>query len=389
MAEIKDMRASTAGEAAAKAESRNREIIRTSMIGAGANLFLAIFKAVIGVITGSIAIVLDAVNNVADAAASVITIVGAKLAGKEADKEHPFGYGRVEYLSAMVIAILVLYAGITSLVESIRAIMDPKVPAYTTVSLVIVAVAVLVKILLGRYVKSVGQRINSDSLIDSGQDSILDSIISASTLLAALLYVLADVSLEAWLGAIISLVIIKSGFDMLKETLSKLLGERMDADLAGQIVETVKGCSEDISGVYDLVLNNYGPDTYNGSLHIAIPDTYRAKDIDRLTRKITEAVFVKYNVLLTAISVYSVNTQDDQAAQIEQQIRDYVKTEPYVLEMHGFYLDEERKRLRFDLVISLDAPDRRQICDKLEEHIQALYPDYTVILLMDTKYGEK
>ena len=164
---------------------REKTIIRTSIIGIAANVFLAAFKAAVGLMSNSIAIVLDAVNNLSDAGSSLITIVGTKLAGREPDKKHPFGYGRIEYLSAMIISVIVLYAGTTSFVESVRQILHPETPAYNTVSLLIVAVAVVVKILLGRYEKSVGERVNSDSLVNSGEDATLDSIISASTLVAA------------------------------------------------------------------------------------------------------------------------------------------------------------------------------------------------------------
>ena len=152
--------------------------------------------------TNSIAIVLDAVNNISDAGSSLITIVGTKLAGKEPDKKHPFGYGRIEYLSAMVISVIVLYAGITSFVESVKQIIDPEEPDYNTVSLIIVAVAVGVKILLGRFVKGVGIKVNSDSLINSGEDATLDSIISTSTLVAAGIFIIFHISLEAWLGVL-------------------------------------------------------------------------------------------------------------------------------------------------------------------------------------------
>ena len=180
--------------------TRDKTIIRTSIVGILANLFLAAFKAIIGLTANSIAIVMDAVNNLSDAASSVITIVGTKLAGKEADKKHPFGYGRIEYLSAMVISLIVLYAGITAFEESVKKIIHPDTPDYSTIALVIVAVAVVVKIILGRYVKHIGEKVNSDSLINSGEDATLDSVISASTLVAAVIYLIFHISLEAWLG---------------------------------------------------------------------------------------------------------------------------------------------------------------------------------------------
>ena len=368
--------------------SRDKTIIRTSVIGIAANVFLAAFKAVVGLTANSIAIVMDAVNNLSDAASSVITIVGTKLAGKAADKKHPFGYGRIEYLSAMVISLLVLYAGVTALVESVKKIIHPDVPEYGAAALIIVAVAVAVKIVLGRYVKHVGQKVNSDSLVNSGEDATLDSIISGATLVAAGIYLLFHISLEAWLGALIALVIIKSGIGMLRETLSKILGERADAQLARDIKATVTSHPE-ISGAYDLVLHNYGPDSYNGSVHIEVPDTLSADDLDKLLRNLTVEVYQKHDVILTAIGVYSVNTRDPEAAAARERVSALVLGEPYVLQVHGFYLDKAEKTLRFDFVVSFDAPDRAQVYRAVCEKVQQAYPDYTLQVVMDTDFSEE
>lgn len=371
----------------AQAQQRDRTIVKTSITGIVANVLLAAFKAVIGLMTNSIAIVLDAVNNISDAASSVITIVGTKLAGKEADKKHPFGYGRIEYMSAMIISVIVLYAGISSFTESVKKIIHPDKPDYTAVSLIIVAVAVVVKIVLGRYVKGVGEKVHSDSLVNSGEDARLDSVISASTLVAAVLYLAVGISIEAWLGAIISVVIIKSGIEMLRDTISQLLGERADYKLAQDIRKTVTSFP-DVSGAYDLVLNNYGPDAWNGSVHIEVPDTYSADQLDQLIRQITVEVYKKYNVILTAIGVYSVNTKDKEAMAIRNNIAKIVKSNPYVLQMHGFYLQKEKKMIRFDIVISFDAKDRRQVCKDVVAEVQKAYPDYRLLVAMDTDFSE-
>ena len=365
--------------------NRDRIIIRTSIIGILANVFLAGFKAVVGLASHSIAIVMDAVNNLSDAASSVITIVGTKLAGKEADRKHPFGYGRIEYLSAMIISLLVLYAGITAFVESVKKILHPDTPDYSVVTLVIVAVAVVVKILLGRYVKHVGERVNSDSLINSGKDATLDSVISASTLVAAGIWLIFGISLEAWLGAVIAAVIIRSGFEMLRETLSKILGEGTDVQLAKDIKETILGYPE-ISGAYDLVLHDYGPDTHNGSVHVEVADTMSADDLDKLIRKITMDVFQKHGVILTGIGVYSFNTKDPEAAAAKEKVAQIVAENPYVPQMHGFYLDREEKTLRFDLVVSFDAKDRRQVFQEICEKVQEEFPEYTLQAVMDTEF---
>ena len=368
--------------------NRDRIIIRTSVIGIAANVFLAAFKAVVGLTANSIAIVMDAVNNLSDAASSVITIIGTKLAGKEPDKKHPFGYGRIEYLSAMLISMLVLYAGVTAFVESVKKIIHPDTPEYSAAGLIIVAVAVVVKIVLGRFVKRTGERVNSDSLINSGADATMDAVISASTLLAAGIFLIFHISLEAWLGAIIAAVIIKSGIEMLRDTLSKILGERADAQLARDIKETVTAYPE-VSGAYDLVLHNYGPDAYNGSVHIEVPDTLSADDLDKLLRKIMVEVYQKHNVILTAIGVYSVNTRDPEAAAAREEVSRIVLAHPHVLQVHGFYLDRAEKTLRFDFVVSFAAPDRGAVYREVCASVQQAYPDYTLQVAMDTDFSEE
>ena len=351
-----------------------------------ANVCLAGFKAVIGLVTNSIAIVLEAVNNISDAGSSLITIVGTKLAGKAPDKKHPFGYGRIEYLSAMVISLIVLYAGITSFTESARKILHPDTPEYTVPALVIVAAGVLVKVLLGRFVKSTGEKVNSDSLVNSGEDATLDSVISASTLAAAAIYLWKGISLEDWLGAVISVIIIKSGIGMLRETLSKVLGERADADLSKEIKQTVRSFPG-VGGAYDLILHNYGPDAYNGSIHIEVPDTLSAGELDVLTREITAEVYRKHKVILTAISVYSVNTKDPGITKMRAEIGKTALDQEYVMQMHGFYVDQEARIIRFDLVISFDAPDRAAVCAAVYEKLKKQYPDYQIQITPDVDFS--
>ena len=368
--------------------TREKTIVRTSIIGIIANVFLAAFKAVIGLAANSIAIVLDAVNNISDAGSSLITIIGTKLAGREPDKKHPFGYGRIEYLSAMIISVIVLYAGVTSFTESVKQIIHPETPDYSTLSLIIVGVAVAVKIVLGRYVKSVGKKVNSDSLVNSGEDATLDSVISASTLVAAGIFLIFGISLEAWLGAVISLIIIKSGVEMLKDTISQILGEKNDPELAKSIKKTVTSFPG-VHGAYDLVLNNYGPDAWNGSIHIEVPDTYSADQLDRLLRNIQTTVYQEHQVILTAIGVYSMNTKDEEVIAAQKRVREIVFAHEYVRQMHGFYLVKEPKSMRFDLVISFDAKDRRAAFAEAVADVQKAFPDYVLQTAMDTDFAEE
>ncbi|MDD6154087.1 MAG: cation diffusion facilitator family transporter [Eubacteriales bacterium] len=370
------------------AAGREKQIVKTSVVGIIANAFLAAFKAVIGITTGSIAITLDAVNNLSDAAGSVITIVGTKFAGKGPDKKHPFGYGRIEYLTAMVISMIVLYAGVSSLKESVEKILHPEKPDYTAVALIIVAAGVIVKVILGRYVKSAGKKLKSDSLVNSGQEALLDSVISAFTLIAAFIFIFTGLSLEAWLGAIISVVIIKSGIEMLRDTLSQILGERADVELAKKI-RSVTEEHEGVLGAYDLILHDYGPDIYHGSIHIEVDETMTADQIDQLIRDITVDVFAKCGVLITGVSVYAVNTRDREAAKAREDITRMVLEVPHALQVHGFYLLEAEKTIRFDVVISLGAPDRKAVYREIVSKVEQAYPGYRLEVVMDTDFSEE
>ena len=366
---------------------RNQIIIRTSIIGILANVLLSVFKSAVGIISGSIAIVMDAVNNLSDAASSLITIIGTKLAGKAPDRKHPFGHGRGEYLSAMIISALVLYAGLTSLIESFKKILSPKTPDYSAVTLVIVAFAVLVKIVLGRYVQQKGEQVHSDSLINSGKDALNDSIISASTLVAAIIFLTTGLSLEPYLGLIISLLIIKSGVDMLRETISQLLGERVNLELARSIKKTVTSFP-DVTGAYDLILNNYGPDLFTGSIHIEVPDTYTVLQLDELSQSITHKVLEDNHVILTAIGVYPTNTGNEKAAQMKRLISEIVLSHEYVMQLHGFYVNEVKKTIRFDVIISFDAKDREAVYQHIVNDVSELYPDYKLLVALDTDFSE-
>ncbi|MBQ6125530.1 MAG: cation transporter [Erysipelotrichaceae bacterium] len=366
---------------------RSRKIIRTSIIGIAANVFLSALKAVIGLLSHSIAIVLDAVNNISDAASSLITIIGTRLAGKKADRRHPFGYGRIEYLSAMLISMIVLYAGITSFIESIKKIIHPDIPDYSTASLIIIGAGVLVKVLLGSYVKKTGEEVNSDSLINSGEDARMDALISVTTLIAAVIYLTTGISLEAWLGALISILIIKSGAEMVMTTVSHLLGEPADVKLAIALKKTVNEFPE-VSGVYDLVLHDYGPDNYNGSLHIEVKDTMTANEIDQLIREITDAVYVKHSVLLTAISVYSLNTRNKEVIRILDEVKKIVLSHEQVKQMHGFYLNQKDKVMRFDAVVSFDADDRNRVFEETLASVKEAFPDYDISANMDMDLNE-
>ena len=367
-------------------ENRDRIIVRTSIIGILANIFLAVFKAAVGIISNSIAVVLDAVNNLSDALSSVITIVGTKLAGKLPDKKHPLGYGRIEYLSAMIVSAIVLYAGITALVESVKKIIHPEKADYSAVALIIIAMAVVVKLALGRYVKAKGKAVNSSALVASGSDALFDAILSASVFASAVFFLVTGISLEAYVGVLISIMILKAGYEMMTDTLDDVLGQRADKETTQQIYQLLKQEPE-VRGAYDLVLNNYGPGKDYGSVHIELPDTMSVDQVDELTRRLEAKVYRATGVILTGVGVYSYNTKDDDAAKMRNVVQETVLAYEWALQLHGFYANTKNKSLRFDVVMSFDIKPREGI-EILTRDMKRLFPDYTVQITPDVDVSD-
>ena len=367
-------------------KSRDRVIIRTSIISIATNVLLAAFKAVVGIVSNSIAVTLDAVNNLSDALSSIITIVGTKLAGRTPTKKHPLGYGRIEYLSAMIVAGIVLYAGITSAVESVKKIIWPEEADYSTLSLIIIAVAVLVKVLLGTYVRRQGRLSNSGSLVASGSDALFDAVLSASVLASALIFLYTGLSLEAWVGALISVFIIKSGIEMMRETLDELLGQRADSELTKQVKKIL--CEEPaVSGAYDLVIHNYGPSLNLASVHLELPDTMTVQEVDDITRRLTAKVYKETGILLAGVGVYSCITCNEVAAQVQHEVRRLVLAHDWVLQMHGFYLNAETRQMHFDAVLDFGIKPAEAQCI-LQNELHAAFPEYDIYVAIDINVSD-
>ena len=361
--------------------SREKAIVKTSIVGIVTNLFLVAFKAFVGLISNSIAVILDAVNNLSDALSSVVTIIGAKLGAKQPNKKHPLGYGRIEYLSSMIVAAIVLYAGITSAVESVKKIISPEAADYSTVSLIIISVAIIVKLVLGQYVKRQGKKHNSGALVASGSDALFDAVLSASVLASALVYLIWNISLEEYVGAVISLFIIKAGIEMMIDTVNDILGKRSDKEETDRIKSLI--CEEpEVRGAYDLILFNYGPDKNYASVHIELPDTMDVDEVDNLNRRIETKVYRETGVILTGIGVYSYNTSGDEAAKMRDAVRETVMAHDWALQLHGFYADTKNKTMRFDVVLSFDI-DRAEAMNILTKEAQALFPDYKLQIVPD------
>ena len=358
---------------------REKLIVRTSIIGIITNIMLAGAKAAVGLISGSIAVVLDAVNNLSDVLSSVVTIIGTKLAGKKPDKEHPLGHGRAEYIGTMIVAAIILYAGITAGVESVKKIFSPTDPDYSAVSIIIVGMAVIVKIVLGRYVQATGKSVNSGSLTASGSDALFDAVISSSVLASALICKFTGVNLEAFVGVIISAFIIRAGIEMLLDTIDDILGKRVDRELVTAVKKTV--CQDsDVMGAYDLILHSYGPDRFIGSIHVEVPAEMTAAEIDTMERRITDAVYIEHGIVLAGIGIYSSAKCNED---LRSNVASIIHKHDGVLQIHGFYTDPEKKTMSFDIILDFELEDRTAVLDEIRKDVQAAYPDWTLNITMD------
>ena len=363
-------------------DKREKTVIKTSIISIISNIFLAGFKAFVGLMANSIAIISDAINNLSDALSSIITIVGTKLAGKAPDKKHPYGYGRIEYMTSLIVSVIVLYAGITSFIESVKKMIHPEVADYSTITLIILISGIIVKFILGLYVKKKGKEVNSDSLVASGSDAFNDAILSISVLASAIIYMLFHISLEAYVGALLSIFIIKAGLELIKESIDNILGVRIESNLAKSIKKDIAKI-EGVQGAYDLVLHDYGPDKYIGSIHIEVADTLSVAEIDKISRKIEKTIMEEYGILLHTVGVYSVNTNNKKISKAREEIRKIVFAHKEILQMHGFYIDDEEKDISFDIIIDFKTPSKEEVYKAIYDEIAKKYKGYKLDITLD------
>lgn len=364
---------------------RNKKIIRVSIVGILANVLLAAFKALVGLLSGAIAILMDAVNNLSDALSSVITIVGTKLSARPADQKHPFGHGRVEYLSAIVISLIVITAGITSLVESVKKIINPTTPSYTTLTLVVIIVAIAVKLVLGMFVKGQGKALKSDALIASGADALFDAIVTLSTLVSAGIMLIWNVNLDGIFGTIISLVIVKAGVEMLASPLGELLGTRISPEFAQQLKDKALSF-EGVYGVYDIIVNNYGPNTLIGSLHISVAENATARELHLLTRSMSEAFYRDFGIIMT-IGIYAVYTGDTPMARLQKAVVQASNDHPGVAQAHAFYYYADKNLITIDLVPDDSVKDIAAFADTMNKFLHEQFPEHKFFVVVDFNYS--
>ncbi len=367
-------------------ETREKAIQKAGWIGIITNILLSGIKALLGIFTSSIAVILDAVNNLSDAVSSAITILGVRFAHKKADREHPLGHGRMEYISALIVSSLVLYAGIASVVESYKGIIHPAETKYSRLSLILIGFTVIVKIILGKYAREKGKQTDSTALEASGIDAYLDAAISFSVLVTALFRFYTGIVLEPYAGLVIAVFIIRSGINLLIETINDILGHRVEPETAYQIRNIIEN-EANVYGAYDLILHNYGPGRIYGSVNIELPDTMNIEDADVLSRNLQEKVLRQTGAVLTAIGVYSYNTQDTEAAAIRNAVMKKVLSHEWAVQLHGFHVDTESLKMRFDVVLSFDY-NPHECLKTLYQELADQFPDYIIHISADADIAD-
>ena len=368
--------------------TREKKILHASMVGIVSNIALCGAKAAIGILSNSIAIVLDAMNNLSDALSSVLTFAGIRLAGRPANRNHPFGFGRFEYLTTMTIALIILATGVFSLVQSFRKAVDPEPSEYTWVGLAVLAAAVAAKLAMSRYFRKSGEAAASETLKVTASDALFDAVITAATLTAALVSVFfGDVApwLDGVLGIGISAVIIRAGFKMVMSPLDRLLGERVDHALIEKLKKEISADSE-VKGVYDVIIHDYGPGRKLGSVYIGVEDTMSAHEIQDLTRRIQSRILGRYGILFT-IGVHAMNWKDPASRVMYDRIMDMLKRTPGVIEVHGLYIDPKDRTISFDVVVDFNVKDLEGFRRKLVSEVRDCYPDYRSDVVIDYDYS--
>lgn len=356
--------------------SREHKILKTSFIGIGTNVLLGIVKAMVGILAGSIALATDALNNLSDAVSSIITIVGTKLAGKAPSKEHPFGYGRIEYMTALVIGFIVLGAGIGAAKTAIESILEPQATEYSAAFVGVVLVTMVVKVLLGNYTVKVGESVNSGALKAAGIDAKNDALVSAVTLVAALVYFVFSINIDAYAGVLISLAVIKAGFDILKETVGTLLGERVDSDLSRAVYEVIR-TYPGVKDAHDLALSNYGPDRYLGSVHIEVDGKKTFSELYPMIYGLERDIYHRFNAIVT-VGYYAIDEKSPETQRVKDVLQAHQDTSSYIMGYHGICVFPDKKEIFFDITFAFGAPVNT-LLEAIKHDIKALYPDYEVM----------
>ena len=366
------------------AAERTGIINRTAILGIVVNVLIAGVKIAAGLLASSVAIVSEGVNNAADALTSVLTMVGTRLAGRHPDAKHPFGYGRIEYLTGLVVAVVIIVSGVQMLIESVKLIFRPEELSISYVSLTIVAVSAVVKFFLGLYTIARGRVAQSDALVGVGLECRGDSYISIITIGVAVVFLLTGVSLDAYAGVVMSAIILKAGVEVLLKIVSELIGRPGEKELATKIYQLVRA-TPGVVGAADMMLHNYGPNAWSGSVNVEIDHAKSVGEVYAMLHELQLGIMHEEHVTMV-FGVYAVDDDHVETRRIRRTILEYVKAHEHVKSFHAVYLEPGTNRLYCDLVVDYELADWGALRADFLDYMKAKVPGRDVVLTVETEF---
>ena len=365
-------------------DTREGVITTTSGIGVVANIAIALIKMIAGTISSSIAIISEGVNNLADAMTSILTLIGSKLALKHPDEKHPFGYGRIEYLTSLVVSIMILVSGIEVLTSAVKLIFNPEPVNISILSLIIVAITAFIKYFLGTYTIKMGKKIESGSLEAVGGECRGDSFASIITIVAALAFILFKINIDAYAGIATSLLIIKAGGEVLIDTIHELIGRPGKKELAQQLYKEIRGTKGIINAV-DMMLHNYGPDAYSGSVNVELDHNMDIGEAYDFLHALQLKIMHEYHVTMV-FGIYAVDNDSKTSRSLREYIALFVRNHEHVKSYHAVYIDKKSDKLYCDLIVDYDLHDWDGLRQEFKEYMAKKYPKKDVILTIETEF---
>lgn len=364
--------------------SREGTVVAVSGLNILVNLIFAAIKVVIGLAVSSIAIVSEGVNNATDSATSLITIVGTKLSAKHPTEKHPFGFGRIEYLTSLLISVLILFTGAELMESSVKLIITPQEMSISYVTMAIIAVSALVKLALGLFTIKEGKRVDSSSLVALGTECRSDSVVSVITLVTALVFLVFHVSLDAYAGIIMSLIVLKAGFEVLKETLSDILGQAGEKELAQELYRIIRA-EPLVLNAADMMLHNYGPDAYSGSVNVEIDHSKTVGEVYAALHELQLRIMHEKHITMV-FGIYAVDKDHTQIRRLREQVAAFVRQQEHVTSYHALYIHPNGKDIYVDLVVDYALTDWEALRKKFTAYMAELYPDKHLELVIETNY---
>lgn len=369
-------------------EVRTRYGMLASVVGIFCNVLLFSVKLTIGLILSSLAVTADAFNNLSDAASSIISFIGVKMAGKPADAEHPFGHGRIEYIAALIVSFLVIEVGFTFFKSSISKILHPEEISFDLVPFVILILSILVKLWMAFFNNKLGKRIDSKVMLATAADSLGNVITTSATVLSIIICHFTSINVDAIAGLIVSAIVIWSGISIAKDTLEPLIGERVPAELYQKITDIVESY-DGIVGTHDLIVHNYGPNRSMATIHAEVPNDINIDVSHEIIDKIERDVKKDLNILLV-IHMDPVEMRDEEVLSLREKTSRIVHALDPELNFHDFRVlkENEQRNLIFDLVIpdSYSEKDANRVMHQLVSLLHEMDGNVECIITLDRSF---